>query len=400
MDGRVSVTSPLQGEQLADGWMCYEPGESIEHSGVVHQWWWYRLTTPAGGVRGEALLRTRIASLLLFFLLLLLVICVLPFAILVSNRGILLLTCLLLSLILIAILCNRSGRFRIAGAIVACGLSGAFYTCILTNPAGLTVDSLLLFNGPILAELLIASLLPGSWLFLTTLINSLFIVTTFMMLPETSQLAQMMQTKASLVIMSLVVLHIVVSAVVWLWVHHAVQANERAEQAEETATIQRLLAEQEHAIALQKHLLDSSIGQIMSTHVQIANGNLTARVPVKEVPVLQPLAVALNNLLNRLQRLRQIEQEFLSILPHLQRGKQAEQELQRAKGDLALLLYALRESRQTNRCIRLPRGGALLDPLFQEMNGRYISLLPSYGKSTTTQLSAPDQLLNDEIKSK
>src|SRR5438876_4594671 len=150
MDGRVSVTSPLQGEQLADEWMYCEPQEAVEHSDAVHQWWWYRLTTPAGRVQREVVLRTRIASLLLFFLLLLLVICVLPLAILVSNRGVLLLSSLLLSLILIAILFNRSGRFRIAGAIVACGLSGAFYTCILTNPAGLTVDSLLLFNGPIL----------------------------------------------------------------------------------------------------------------------------------------------------------------------------------------------------------------------------------------------------------
>ena len=404
MDGRVSVASPREKVRLSDEWTQYKTSEAVEQSGIVH--WWYRLTTPADplplatSVQREVMRRTRIASLLLFFLLLLLVILVLPMAILVDDRTVLLLACLLLSLILIAILFNRCGRFHIAGALVACGLCGVFYTSILTNPAGLTIDSLLLFNGPIVAEFFIASLLPGSWIFLATLVNSLFIVTAFMMLPETTELALLMQTKAYMVIMCLVVLHVVTSGVVWLWVHNAHQANERADQAAEVATIQRTIAEQEHAVALQKHLLDSSIGQIMGTHVQIANGNLTARVPVQEAAALQPLAIALNNLLNRLQRLRQVEQEFLSILPHLQRGKQAEYELQRAKGDLDLLLHAICESRQSNRCIRIPRSGTLLDPLFQEMNGKYISHLPPHGKSTTTQLPAPDLQLSHEVRAK
>ncbi len=403
MDGRVSVTSPLQEGRLSDEWTQYKPPEAVERSGFIH--WWYRLTTPANplsfatAVQREVMRRTRIASLLLFFLLLLLVILVLPVAILAGAKIVLLLTCLLLSLILIAILFNRCGRFHIASALVACGLFGAFYASILTNSAGLTIDSLLLFNGPIVAELFIASLLPGSWIFLAVLVNSLFIVTAFMMIPETTELAQLMQTKAYMVIMCLVVLHVVVSGVVWLWAHNANQANERADQAEETATIQRTIAEQEHAVALQKHTLDSSIGQIMGTHVQIANGNFTARVPVQEVAALQPLAIALNNLLNCLQRLRQVEQEFLSILPHLQRGKQAEYELQRAKGDLDLLLHAIYESRQSKRCIRIPRGGTLLDPLFQEINGQYISHLPPCGTNTTTQLPAPDRQLSDEVRS-
>jgi hypothetical protein len=397
MDGRVSMTSPLERERLSGEWTHYKPSEAGERTNILD--WWYRLTTPADtlplatSVQREAMRRTHIASLLLFFLLLSLVILVLPIAILVDNRPVLLLVCPLLSLILIAILFNRNGRFHIAGAIVACGLSAVFYTSILTNPAGLTIDALLLFNGPILAELFIASLLPGSWIFLATLINSLFIVTTFMIIPETTELAQLMQTKAYMVIICLIVLHVATSGVVWLWVHNTNQANERADMAEEVATVQRTIAEQEHAVALQKHTLDSSIGQIMGTHVQIANGNFSARVRVQEAAALQPLAIALNNLLNRLQRLRQVEQEFLSILPYLQKGKQAEYELQRVKGDVDLLLHAIRESRQAQRGIRISRGGTLLDPLFQEMNGQYISPLPPLSpceKSTTTQLSAPE----------
>ena len=231
MDGRVSVSSPLQGERLSDEWEQYKSQEVIVRSGIVH--WWYRLTMPAElppsatAAQREMMRRTRIASILLFFLLLLLVTLVLPAAILTNDRAVLLRACLLLSLILIAILSNRCGRFQLAGAIVACGLSGVFYSSILANPPGLTIDSLLLFNGPIVAELFIASLLPGSWLFLATLINSLFIVTTLMMIPQTPELAQLMQTRAYLVIMCLVVLHVVVAGVVWLWVHSAAEANER-----------------------------------------------------------------------------------------------------------------------------------------------------------------------------
>ncbi len=360
MAGRVYETSPVQGERLSGEWVQSKVQEEVVRSGPVHVW--YRLTTPhryakrATAGQREVMRRTRVASILMFFLLLLLVTLVLPAALLAGDRMVLLFVCLLLSVVLVAILFNRCGRFHIAGGLVACGLSGVFYTAILTNPAGLTIDSLLLFNGLIIAELFIASLLPGSCIFLATLVNSLFIVTTFMMIPETTELAHVMQTKVYVVIMWLVVLHVVISGVVWLWVSSANQANERADLAEEIATRQQAIAEQEHSVALQKHMLDSSIGQIMCTHVQVANGNFTARVPVQEVAALQPLAIALNNLLNRLQRLRQIEQEFLSILPHLQRGRQAEYELQRAKGELNLLLQAIREGRQSNRCIRLPRG--------------------------------------------
>jgi hypothetical protein len=121
---------------------------------------------------------------------------------------------------------------------------------------------------------------------------------------------------------------------------------------------------------------------------------------VREAVALLPLAVALNNLLNRLQRLRQMEQEFLSILPRLRKAKQVEYELQRVKGDMDLLLHVIRESSQSKRCIHITRGGTLLDPLFQEMNGQYISHLPPCGKSTTTQLSAPDWQASDEVRSK
>jgi hypothetical protein len=401
MDRKVYETSPLKDERLSDEWTQYQQLEVVVQSPVIR--WWYQLTTPAASSlsasnnRREVLRRTHVASVLMFFLVLLLTTLVLPAAIFAGDRVVLLLASLLLSVVMVAILFNRCGKFHVAGALVACGLAGVFYTSILTNASGLTMVSLLLFNGLALSELFIASLLPGSWLFLATLINSLFIVTTFMMIPQTTEVAKIMQTKAYVVMMCLVVLHIVISGVVWLWSHNAAQANERADQAERIAALQRVLAEQEHAIVQQKRILDNSIGQIMCTHVQVANGNLTARVPVQETLALQPLAVALNNLLNRLQRLRQVEQEFLSILPYLQRGKQAEYELQRAKGELEILLQAIRESHQSNRCIRIPRGGTLLAPLFQELNGQYISLLPSCGKNTTTQLLAHDGAVSDKV---
>ncbi|MBA2394100.1 MAG: hypothetical protein H0V70_15330 [Ktedonobacteraceae bacterium] len=401
MDGKVYETSSLKEECLSDEWAQYKQLECVVQLPVIR--WWYHLTTPAESSlpatnnRREVMRRTRIASILMFFLVLLLTTLVLPAAIFAGDRAVLLLACLLLSIIMVAILFNRCGKFHVAGALVACGLSGVFYTSILTNASGLTIVSLLLFNGLALSELFIASLLPGSWIFLATLINSLFIVTTFMMIPETTEVARIMQTKAYIVMMCLVVLHVVISGVVWFWSHSAAQANERADHAEKIATLQRTLTEQEHIIAQQKQLLDSSIGQIMCTHVQVANGNLAARVPIEETLALQPLAVALNNLLNRLQRLRQVEKEFLAILPYLQRGKQAEYELQRAKGEVEFLLRAIREGRQANRCIRIPRGGTLLAPLFQEINGQYISLLPSYGKSTTAQLLAHDEIVSDGV---
>jgi len=91
------------------------------------------------------------------------------------------------------------------------------------------------------------------------------------------------------------------------------RAIRRAERAEEIAAL-------EHTMAEQKRQLEVGIQQILQTHVQVANGDYGARAPLSQDNVLWQIANSLNNLLNRLQRARQVGQPMRRADPPQPRG--------------------------------------------------------------------------------
>ena len=107
----------------------------------------------------------------------------------------------------------------------------------------------------------------------------------------------------------------------WLGARSVDNAIARADQAEELARL-------EHAYAEQSRQLEEGIRQIQETHVQIANGNYTARAPLNQEHILWQIAYALNNLIQRLQRsveaehmLRRTELEVTRLKEEIQRAK-------------------------------------------------------------------------------
>jgi len=91
------------------------------------------------------------------------------------------------------------------------------------------------------------------------------------------------------------------------------RAIRRAERAEEIAAL-------EHTMAEQKRQLEVGIQQILQTHVQVANCDYGARAPLSQDNVLWQIANSLNNLLNRLQRARQVGQPMRRADPPQPRG--------------------------------------------------------------------------------
>ncbi|HTI15138.1 MAG TPA: hypothetical protein VL461_11325 [Dictyobacter sp.] len=81
------------------------------------------------------------------------------------------------------------------------------------------------------------------------------------------------------------------------------RAIERARHAEEFATL-------EHVIADQKRQLDHDIAQILQVQVSVANGDLSARVPLTHYSMLWQVSSGLNTLITRLQRASYAEYEL------------------------------------------------------------------------------------------
>ena len=77
--------------------------------------------------------------------------------------------------------------------------------------------------------------------------------------------------------------------------------------------------------------------------------------PLAREHVLWQVAYALNNLLARLQR-----------------TTQSENELVRAKMEVMRLMEAVRTSKARRYLLQVPKSGTILDPLAQELNGTYI----------------------------
>jgi hypothetical protein len=303
--------------------------------------------------------------------------------------GRLMVACLLLFTALLAIGFNRAGKPHIVGLLIAASLNMGIYCLILTGSGALGIDTLALFDLLVFSELFVASLLPVKWVILVAFLKSGFVVAALLALPKTPDLAYAMQTSVYMLLLRPIALYFIVAAVLWLWIGSAMRALKRVEQAE-------LLATHEYMIACQKYLLDASIDQVMQTLVQVANGNLKARVPLKEGALLWPLTIALNNLLSRIQRLQQIEQEFLQMLPGFQQGKLAQYELQRAQEEVRLLKLIIQDARQNNRCMRTLRGGTLLDPLMQELNGQFLSPLPPYIRNVRNSATHPLPFAGDD----
>src|SRR6266516_1994247 len=395
MEGKFPVEAPAKetfvaGELMQQYFGMQEPAVRTR---IVRCW--YRLTVPtclakgSGFSQGMLLWRERLASSLFFFFLLALLALVLPLSIFTIDLPAILVAGLLLVVALIAVGFNRAGKPHIAGLLIATGLGMGVCSVILTSSGGLGVDTLSLFDLLVFSELFVASLLPVRWVILVAFLNSSFVIAALIVMPETPGLASAMRASAYMIALRPVALYFIVAGVLWLWICSATRAMKRAEQAELIATHQYMIAMQEHVTARQKHLLDASIEQIMQTLVQVANGDFKARVPLKEGALLWPLAIALNNLLSRIQRLQQIEQEFLQMLPRFQKGKLAEYELQRVREEVRLLKLIIQDARQSNQCIHALRNGTLLDPLIQELNGQYLSPLPPYTRNVRNTPTLP-----------
>jgi hypothetical protein len=342
--------------------------------------WWYRLTSPPEPAPGadfaarEATRRGLLASTLMFYLLLVLLI-VFPLALISGNKFIPIAVSVVFVLGIIALVFNHRGHSNVTGLIIVIGLEAALFNVIRLAPGGLDPSSLGLFDILVLGEVFAASLLPINWVIVVALANVAFTVLELGVLARSTgdaMMLQMMQQSGMLVIFRPIIIHVVITTVLWLWVRSATRAIDRADRAEVIATLEHSIAEQEHSIAEEKRLIDLSIQKILQVQMRVSNGDFDARVPLVEGEPLWPVAGSLNNLLSRLQRLHQTEREVQQIAPRLQRAVRLEHEFQRIQSEVLYILQAMAAAEAEQRGLQMRKSGSLLDPLAAQLHGKYI----------------------------
>ena len=327
---------------------------ALSGTSSLHRWQlpihtWYFLTAPpeapkhAPLVEREASRRGRLASVLIFFVILLLVPAALSAigdpTLLISLSGAFLIDILALAV-------NRRGKTTLAAILVIISIEAGLAFTILTIPGGLGLGELPLLDLTLQAAFVTASLLPPGRVFLVALINILFFLVVLNLGPINPALAVLFKINGSRVLSIPITLQIIVAIVTYLWASSTNNAIKRADRAEEIVALEQREIEQ-------KRQLEIGIQNILHTHVEVANGNFTARAPLGKENILWQIASSLNNLLARLQGYNQIvhqyqymQRENAQLTQALQSNRLDQQELQRTKEAAAYLINAMKSGRR------------------------------------------------------
>jgi hypothetical protein len=271
---------------------------------------WYRYTLPkeppltASYKEKDRYRRAQLASVIMLTLQIILFI-IIPIGLFGPNRQIFYTAMFLTAIIIISAFFNRRGNVNIAGVILSLSLNLGICLSILRSPHGLAPDSIAQFDILVFSELFVASLLPVNWIWASALFNIAFSVYELTYAPRTPLFQMVMKTSYYAVISRPIQIHLLVSVVLYLWVVNATRAIKRADRAEEIARLQHNLSLQDKEIRTQKKRLDQGIAQIVENLMRWSNGDTSARIPLNQENVLWQVAGSINNLLGRVQRLRQ-----------------------------------------------------------------------------------------------
>lgn len=319
--------------------------------------WWYRLTAPAPVAASASLQereisrRGRLTSATLLIVILL-VLAAEPVAIFGANKSLIFVLLIPVFIDIIALIFNRAGKITVAGVLVVFGIEVGLVLSIL-GPSlggnGLSTYTLPQYDLLVQADFVAVTLLPPVSVFFVLFLQSAFIVGTILLLPHSAEFATIFSANQYEIFLRPITLQIIVAVVTYMWVTSAYQALRRADRAEVIAELEHREAERQQQEIVLKEQLDEGIQQILQTHVQVANGDFSARTPLRQENVLWRIAYSLNNLLARLQSLNY-----------------AESELQRARAETNRLVEAIHRAKQ-GQPVRLSRTGTHLDPLILEL---------------------------------
>ncbi len=287
--------------------------------------WWYRWTSlpdPGAEATFEQLnlfRKSRTASAFLLYLALVLII-VAGVAQWGPNKQIWTVIYILYPVIALSCWLNQRGLVTLVGIMLSSGLLGGMCLTLFVTATHGGISStdkdiifLLFFD-----ELFVAALLPVNWVFIVAIVNVLISLYILNIAPHTLEFAMMLPASYFSIIFRLMQIHFLVPVIMWVLENKCLAAIRRADRATETARLQHAFGVMEAEKAKAKEKLEQSIALITKTHAEVANGNLSARVPVEQGNnVLWAIAVPLNNLIHRYQQLLnryQNQGHFVSII--------------------------------------------------------------------------------------
>ncbi len=216
--------------------------------------------------------------------------------------------------LLLALILNRSRRTTFAGVLVVVMLEVAMMLTIFGVPhQQLTSFNLPLFELFIQPLLIAASLFPIWCVFPIAIYHIAFIVLSITFMSKTPDLVEHIRVMPYTAYGIPITVQVFATLISFIWVRSAYEEMRRAETAEEVTRLTQQLAEQMMVAAGRREELERNIEVIRSTLVSLSNGDYQQRVPLTQQDVLWPIALSLNNLLNRVRSFREQSRRFEQI---------------------------------------------------------------------------------------
>ncbi len=242
-----------------------------------------------------------------------------------------------------AAILNRYGQVTAAGYTLVFVLFLAVAAVFLTAPV-VSLDYFPVYDLLIIPLLLAAAILPRGHIFFVAALNSAFIIADAILQPHGT--LDISSADGLSLIVKQVALQIIAAIVLFLLARSNDRALAKADRAEE-------LRRAEHALASQRQQLEVGINQILETHVRAANGDFKARAPLARDNVLFQISASLNNLLSRLQK-----------------AGEAENQLARTNEEISRLAAALDDLSAGRHPIWPAQTGTAADLLLMRLSGR------------------------------
>jgi type II secretory pathway pseudopilin PulG len=301
---------------------------------IVSLWYWIGAPAPVSGTasfdKRETVRRGRAASWILLIVLLL---DVLPIPGVLNKPSIVIILLVVFGIDFIALLFNRGGKIRTAGVLTILTTLIGLVGTLLSVPGGATAVDLPLFDLMLEATVVAAAMISPVGSLVVTLINGAIIWFVLHLGTLSPGLESILQARGFTVLLQAWQLQVIIGIFLYIITKSALEALKRADRAEEIEKLQRLEIERQEEHVQRENMLNMAIEQILGTLQTFNNGDWNAKVPVERDHILFRVAYSINNLLARLSRSRQAEQELA----------QSQQEIH----TLRIRLQALQNARTT-----------------------------------------------------
>ncbi|GLV54975.1 hypothetical protein KDH_18220 [Dictyobacter sp. S3.2.2.5] len=271
--------------------------------------WWYAFSLPKRGpdkTPGERE-RTRYARLTSGFLLILglLFLPVAPIMIFDSPNSPSSppIALMMISLFLCSFFFGKWGRNILSAAcIVSYNILG-ITAVMMTNP--LDPSLLPLFGIFTISIIFAGALMPPIAALIVGILCCVDIVLISIFVPHTAAYQKMVdQGLFTVTLIVPIMVQLITGIVTYIIMRNLIETIRRADRAEEIVSLQQEIAQHVRAQMQQKQQLEEGFYKIAETHARISNGDLNVRVNLDEGNMLWNVAGSLNNLLNRMQRMK------------------------------------------------------------------------------------------------